>query len=135
MTIHRINETLYAVESESTDRSYTVNLAGNGSCSCPHHTYRGVACKHILACQNLPQPTALEKAAVKAAGLTDEQLKMWQAQYQSGPVSCACLLELASRKLQAEAARPQPKPIPAGVEVLLQGATEAERERALACYR
>jgi hypothetical protein len=60
---------------------------------------------------------------------------MWQAQYQSGPVSCACLLELAARKLQAEAAKPQPKPIPAGVMQLLEGASEAERARCLEIYR
>lgn len=132
MTIHRINETLYAVDSESTDRSYTVNVQAQ-TCSCPHHQFRGARCKHIEACASLPQPTGLERAAAKAARLTDEQLRQWAAQYESGPVACACLLELASRKLKAEPA--QPKPIPAGVMQLLEGATEAERERALACYR
>src|SRR5436190_15320494 len=127
MTIHRINESLYAVDSESSDRSYTVNVQAQ-SCSCPHHQFRGAVCKHILACQNLPQPTGLERAAAKAGRLTDEQLRMWAAQYESGPIACACLLELASRKLQAQAAqtgaRPQPQPIPAGVLVLLEGASE-----------
>jgi hypothetical protein len=177
MTIHRINETLYAVESESTDRSYTVNLAGNGSCSCPHHTYRAVVCKHILACRNLPQPTGLERAATKAAGLTDEELLHWAKAKGAGPEAAACWLELAKRrnlvkaeneptvdlvagtctcrefcerrdgkrigviwitcrhldKARREAS--QPKPIPAGVLVLLEGASEAERARALEIYR
>ena|SRR5436190_7518039 len=128
MTIHRINETLYAVESESSDRSYTVNVQAQ-SCSCPHHQFRGATCKHLLACQNLPQPTALERAAAKAGRLTDEELLRFAREKNGSPAGCACLLELARRRNEQ-----QPKPVPAGVLVLLEGASEAERARALEIY-
>jgi hypothetical protein len=135
----RLNDGAFIVESMSgAERAYRVDPQA-GTCTCPHFVRRlsgtGQKCKHLLAIEELAQPTALQKAAAKAAGLTDEQLRMWAAQYESGPVACACRLELASRKLQAEASRPQPKPIPAGVLVLLEGATEAERARALEIYR
>src|SRR5436190_536416 len=135
----RLNDGAFIVESMSgAERAYRVDPQA-GTCTCPHFVRRltgtGQKCKHLLAVEEQPQPTALERASAKAAGLTDEQLRMWAAQYESGPIACACLLELASRKLQAQAAQPGARPIPAGVLQLLEGATEAERERALAVYR
>jgi uncharacterized Zn finger protein len=131
MNIHRINANLFDVQSErDPERTYVVNLAGEGSCSCPSHQFRGGECKHMAAVRNQPEPTALAKAAAKAETLTDEQLRMWAAQHNGEVAGAACLLELAARKLKQ-----QPKPIPAGVLALLEGATEAERERALACYK
>jgi hypothetical protein len=130
MTIHRINETLYAVESENSDRSYTVNLQTK-SCSCPDATFRNRACKHVAAVQELAAnpPTALARAAVKAGRLTDEALLRFAREKNGSPAGCACLLELARRRNEQ-----QPKPVPAGVLVLLEGASEAERARALEIY-
>ncbi len=102
MTIHRINETLYAVESESTDRSYTVNVQAQ-SCSCPDATFRNRACKHVAAVQEfaaaMPQPTAYEKAMEKARKLSTEKLTSSLDLYPDGPVAGAIRIELARRKL------------------------------------
>lgn len=185
MTITFIKPGFFDVQSESDpERTYVVNLAGEGSCTCKGFQYRE-ACKHLDAVRSQPEPTALAKAAAKAKSLTDEQLRQWQAQYGSGPVSCACLLEMAKRQNEVRRLTPdghweptewlwegqpvwqsaasgvwaiwtaegrwhslsqttldaqpptrrEPKPVPAGVLQMLEGATEAERERALAIYR
>jgi hypothetical protein len=130
MTITFIKTNLFDVQSESDpDRTYVVNLAGDGSCGCKGFQYRG-ACKHLEAVRNQPEPTALAKAAAKAETLTDEQLRQWAAQHNGDVAGCACLLEQARRQNEKLV-----KEIPAGVLVLLEGATEAERERALEVWR
>lgn len=190
MQVIFIKDRLYDVQSASDpERTYVVNLADGGTCSCPNHQYRAVQCKHIQAVRehlaSQPQPTALAKAAAKAAELTDEELLHWAKAKGEGPEAGACWLELARRRnaqnypapegqwdrtewlwrgqpvwqslgsgvwaiwtaegqwhsLSSETleacppVRASPRPIPAGVEILLEGATEAERERALAIYR
>jgi uncharacterized Zn finger protein len=36
-----------AVQSQSSDKTYTVDLSGEPSCTCPDHRYRGTTCKHM----------------------------------------------------------------------------------------
>lgn len=48
--IHRIEENLYQVKSQSTDSTYEVlNTSLGWICQCPDHIFRGVKCKHIWA--------------------------------------------------------------------------------------
>lgn len=48
--IHRINNTVYKVNSQSSDKQYDVISTERGwVCSCPDHKYRHVCCKHIHA--------------------------------------------------------------------------------------
>jgi len=35
------------VESQSSADTYTVDLTGEPSCTCPDHVYRGTTCKHM----------------------------------------------------------------------------------------
>lgn len=35
------------VQSQSSDDTYTVDLSGEPSCTCPDHRYRGTTCKHM----------------------------------------------------------------------------------------
>lgn len=124
---------IWGVESERHFSVYTVKIEGEDMrCTCPHSVYREAPdCKHRQALRRyLNQQTELSKAADRAANLTDEELQRFAREKVGTPAGCACLLELACRKAAAE-----PKPIPEGVLVLLEGATPEERERALAIYR
>ena len=48
--IHRIDNTFYKVNSQSSDQQYDVISTERGCvCSCPDHKYRRVCCKHIHA--------------------------------------------------------------------------------------
>ena len=48
--IHRIDDTHYKVNSQSSDKQYDVISTERGyTCSCPDHRYRHVCCKHIHA--------------------------------------------------------------------------------------
>ena len=48
--IHRINDPVYKVNSQSSDKQYDVISTERGwICSCPDHKYRRVCCKHIHA--------------------------------------------------------------------------------------
>jgi hypothetical protein len=177
----------FIVESMSgAERAYRVDPQA-GTCTCPHFVRRlsgtGQKCKHLQAVEITPQPTALERAAAKAAGLTDEELLRFAREKNGSPAGAACWLELARRRnlVQAEnqpqvdlaagtctcrefmerrdgkrigviwitcrhldkarqeaikdGASVAPRPIPPGVLQLLEGASEAERERALAVYQ
>jgi len=179
----------FIVESMSgAERAYRVDPQAI-TCTCPHFVRRlagtGQLCKHLKAVEAAlgPQPTALERATAKAAGLTDEELLHWAKAKGAGPEAAACWLELARRRNLVKAENePQvdltagtctcrefierrdgkrigviwitcrhldkarqeaiqdgasvtPRPIPPGVLQLLEGASEAERERALACYK
>lgn len=123
----------YAIDSESRDASYIVDLKAN-TCSCPHSTYRQAPdCKHRQAVRaHIAEQTALGRAAEKAAGMTESDLKLWAERKNGTAAGAACLLELACRQMSQP--KPEPQPIPEGVLALLEGATEAERERALAIY-
>jgi len=120
----------------NSEKSYVVDLAKK-TCSCPHYQLRligtGATCKHFHAAEKFaasqPAPTKLERAAAVAATLSDSDLRRYAAEKIGTAAGAACLLTLAARK-----ATQQPKPIPDGVLDLLRGATEAERERALAIY-
>jgi len=124
---------IWGVESETAERVYQVTENGTGTCSCPHSIYRAAPdCKHRMAVRAyLAEQTPLQKAADRAANLTDAELLQYARAKNGTPAGAACWLELAAR----QAAPPEPKPIPAGVEALLVGATPEERERALAIYR
>ena len=96
MQVTFIKADLYDVESQSNpEQTYVVDRAA-GTCTCKGFQYRS-QCKHLEAVRNQPQPTALAKAAAKAEGLTDEQLRMWAAQHNGEVAGCACLLEMARR--------------------------------------
>ena len=48
--IHRIDDTHYKVNSQSSDKQYhIISTEGGYTCSCPDHRYRHVCCKHIHA--------------------------------------------------------------------------------------
>ena len=48
--IHRIDDTIYKVNSQSSDKQYDVISTERGwVCSCPDHRFRHVCCKHIHA--------------------------------------------------------------------------------------
>jgi len=44
---------IFLVKSQSGNGTYTVDLRGHGSCTCPDWTYRQVECKHIKAARAL----------------------------------------------------------------------------------
>lgn len=92
----------FIVESMSgAERAYRVDPQA-ATCTCPHFVRRlsgtGQKCKHLLAVEEAPQPTGLERAAAKAAGLTDEELLHWAKAKGAGPEAAACWLELAKRR-------------------------------------
>lgn len=123
----------FAVSSETTDRMYVVSAKAD-QCSCPHSTYRAAPdCKHRQAVRaHLEAQTKLSRAADKAANLTEQELLRFSKERAGTAAGCACLLELACR--QVSQPEPKPKPILAGVLVLLEGATPEERERCLSIY-
>ena len=48
--IHRIDNTSYKVNSQSSDKQYDIISTEHGwTCSCPDHRFRHVCCKHIHA--------------------------------------------------------------------------------------
>ena len=126
MTVTPINNQLFDVTSER-DETRTYVVEAGKSCTCPHHQARGAYCKHMRQVDTyLSSQTKLQQAAVKAKALPDADLLRLAKAHNGEVAGAACLLELAQRKLQQ-----QPKEIPAGVLALLDGATDAERERAL----
>ena len=65
--IHRINDTTYKVNSQSSDKQYDVISTEHGwVCSCPDHKYRRVCCKHIHAVEiSRKMREAVQEAAPK----------------------------------------------------------------------
>lgn len=49
-----VNNNHYVVHNldKCTCYDVTIDTNGNYECSCPHHTYRRVKCKHIIKIQN-----------------------------------------------------------------------------------
>lgn len=104
MDIRPMGNDQYAIDSETSEKSYTVSVK-TGSCSCPHHQYRGAHCKHLVALETyLADRTPLAKAADKAANLTEQELLRFSKERAGMAAGCACWLELATRRrlVQAE---------------------------------
>ena len=51
LIVHEINDRFIEVENFAKDTKYFVKKEGNyiADCDCPHHVYRGVICKHMVA--------------------------------------------------------------------------------------
>src|SRR5215831_2456333 len=93
---------LYEIDSESRDRTYIVEPGK--SCTCPHFTHRligtGQSCKHMRAVEAYrAEQTTLGRMADRAAALTEPELKQFAQVHNGTPAGCACLLELAARKV------------------------------------
>src|SRR5262252_283180 len=96
---------VWGVESENPRtyaKHYTVKITGEqATCTCPHTIYRNAPdCKHRQAVRSyLAEQTPLAKAADRAASLTEAELLRLAAIHRGEAAGCACLLELAARKV------------------------------------
>ena len=96
---------VWGVESENPRtyaKHYTVKITGEqATCTCPHSVYRNAPdCKHRAAVRSyLADQTPLAKAADRAASLTQEELQRFARERNGTVAGCACLLELAARRV------------------------------------
>lgn len=126
---------LYEVTSER-DATKTYIVTPGKACTCPDFAYRQRACKHMIAVtKHRAEQTTLARMMERAATLTDEELIRYAEERAGTPAGCACWLTMAKRQAAEQEAIERARPMPEGIECFLEGATEAERARALAIYK